>query len=262
MDQQVQVPIDNPNADTEWNDILRSHNIIPPKPVDPEPAIQEALLSAHQRAHDNRLEDATLSELHDLEDDEDEDFLASYRQKRFAELNELQSAAKFGSVLPLQKAEYEKEVTLASNSAFVIVALLSSGAAERKNLTESRLLETRLLPSLAAKFPEVKVMVIRAELCIPNYPERNTPTLLIYKDTEIVRQVVTLGEFGGVESRVEGLEGVLVEIGCVKEGDGRLREGREREDGDFDGREARDVGIKQGGKSRGVRVEDEDDDWD
>ena len=62
-DMPVQVPVDDPNADTEWNDILRKHGIIPEKPKDPEPIIQEALLEAHQRAYENRLEDKDLDQL-------------------------------------------------------------------------------------------------------------------------------------------------------------------------------------------------------
>lgn len=136
-DMPVNVPVDNPNADTEWNDILRSHGIIPEKPKDPEPLIQEALIDAAQRAHDNRLEDKTLTELDDLEDLEDEDFLASYRQKRLAELGELQKASKFGSVLPLQKAEYGKEVTDASKESHVVVAMMGKGG---EGSVESRVL--------------------------------------------------------------------------------------------------------------------------
>lgn len=100
MDVPVNVPIDDPNADTEWfgpgldasitmckanivihprNDILRKHGIIPEKPPSPTPLIEEALLSARQLAHDNRLEDKDLDELAALEDDEDEAILRSYR---------------------------------------------------------------------------------------------------------------------------------------------------------------------------------------
>lgn len=61
------------------NDILRQHGIIPEKPVDPEPLIQEALVEAEHRAYSNRLEDKDIDELDALEDEEDEEFLNSYR---------------------------------------------------------------------------------------------------------------------------------------------------------------------------------------
>lgn len=41
--------------------------------------IEEALQEARRLAHENRLEGKDLDELAELEDDEDEDFLAQYR---------------------------------------------------------------------------------------------------------------------------------------------------------------------------------------
>lgn len=61
------------------NDILRKHGVIPEKPPSPTPFIQEALLEARKQAYENRLEDKDLDELKDLEDEEDEAFLAKYR---------------------------------------------------------------------------------------------------------------------------------------------------------------------------------------
>jgi hypothetical protein len=250
MDMPVNVPIDNPNADTEWNDILRKHGIIPEKPPDAEPIIQEALITATQRAHDDRLEDKTLDELDALEDEEDDAFLSIYRQKRLAELGELARKGRWGSVLPLQKAEYAREVTEASNEAFVVVAMMGEGGN-----VESRVLGEMLIP-LSEKYPDVKFMSIPAPLCVPNYPEKNTPTLLVYKDTQIVRQVVTLGELNGVRTNLRNLELLLVEIGAVKESDMRLQT-RDGEDDD----EERNGKIRVGGKKLGTRA-GEDDDWD
>lgn len=246
----VQVPIDNPNADTEWNDILRKHGIIPEKPKDPEPLIQEALIEAERRAHENRLEDKDLDELAELEDDEDEAFLESYRQKRMAEINALAKASKFGSVYPLQKVDFTREVTEASNGAYVFVLLASSTDSN----VESRVLG-ELWHRVAQKFGDVKFCSIRADMCIEGYPERNCPTVLVYKDGDIRRQVVTLRELQGVKTSLEDLERVLVEVGAVKEGDSRVRRRDEDED------EGRDVRRGLNGSSR-KRDEDDDDDWD
>lgn len=41
--------------------------------------IQEALEEARKQAHENRLEDKSLEELDELEDEEDEAFLQKYR---------------------------------------------------------------------------------------------------------------------------------------------------------------------------------------
>ncbi|KAK5008708.1 Proteolipid protein 2, partial [Cryomyces antarcticus] len=79
MDVPVNVPVDDPNADTEWNDILRKHGIIPEKPPSPTPLIEEALTEARRLAHENRLEGKDLDELAELEDEEDDEFLEQYR---------------------------------------------------------------------------------------------------------------------------------------------------------------------------------------
>lgn len=61
------------------NDILRKHGVIPEKPPSPTPMIEEALTEARRLAHENRLEGKDLDGLDELEDEEDEDFLNSYR---------------------------------------------------------------------------------------------------------------------------------------------------------------------------------------
>jgi hypothetical protein len=58
---------------------LRKHGVIPEKPPSPTPMIQEALEEARKLAYENRLEGKDIDELAELEDEEDEDFLESYR---------------------------------------------------------------------------------------------------------------------------------------------------------------------------------------
>jgi len=45
----------------------------------PTPIIEEAILEAQRKAHENELEDKDLDELAALEDEEDEEFLEKYR---------------------------------------------------------------------------------------------------------------------------------------------------------------------------------------
>lgn len=242
MDMPVQVEV-NPNEDTEWNDILRQHGIIPEKPQDPEPLIQEALIEAEHKAHENRLEHKDLDELDALEDEEDDAFLQQYRQKRLAELSTIQQTSLFNQVYPLQKVDYAREVTDASNSAFVLVNLTSQGAN-----VESRVL-TELWRQLAAKFGDIKFCEIRADMCIEGYPEKNTPTILVYKDTEIKRQLITLRELNGPRTKIEDLEQLLIEIGALKDGDVRLKKSSDSDD------------YRQTGDDE-LNIEDHDDDWD
>ena len=249
MDMPLNVPVDNPDADTEWNDILRKHGVIPEKPPDLEPQIQEALIEDQKRLHENRLEDKDLDELHELEDEEDEEFLAQYRNKRLAELSTLQKASVYGQVYPLQKPDYAKDVTEASSKAFVFVNLTSSLGTN----VESRIL-TELWRQLAAKYGDVKFCEIRANMCIERYPEKNCPTVLVYRDGDIRRQVVTLRELNGVKTSLADLEKILVEVGAVKENDARVRR-RDSEDEDR-------TRPSQKIKSRGANVADDNNDWD
>ncbi|KAB8356570.1 hypothetical protein FH972_024152 [Carpinus fangiana] len=224
-DMPVQVPVDDPNADTEWNDILRSKGIIPEKPPSPTPQIQEALLEARRLAHENRLEGKDLDELDELEDDEDEAFLHQYRSKRMNELNTLAQTSVYNQVFPLQKPDYARDVTEASNKAYVFVLLTSSLGTN----TESALTE-RIWHTLAAKFGDVKFCQIRADLCIEGYPERNTPTVLVYRNGDIQQQVVTLAQLGGMKTTPADFERVLVDVGAVQQSDSRLSSNQKQDE--------------------------------
>lgn len=219
--------------------------------------IEEALVQARELAHENRLEGKDLDELDELEDDEDEAFLDQYRQKRMNEIAELQNASVYNQVYPIQKPEYANEVTEESKKAWVLVLLTSSSGT---NIESQRLIE--LWRKLATRYGDVKFCQMQANLCIEGYPDRNTPTILVYKDTEIKRQIVTLKELNGERTGMQDLEAVLTGLGAVKHGDSRL-EGSRKQDEERNGEARERRGIKQGGVGRGVGVDDEDDsDWD
>lgn len=132
------------------------------------------------------------------------------RDKRLAELSQLQKTSLYGQVYPLQKVDYAREVTEASNSAYVLVNLTSMGGN-----VESRVL-TELWRQLAVKFGDIKFCEIRADMCIEGYPEKNTPTILVYKDTEIQRQLITLQQLKGPRTKVEGM--IICPSNLAKEG--------------------------------------------
>lgn len=47
-------------------------------------------MEAERKAYENRLEDKDLDELHDLEDEEDDEFLEQYRYAATCELSSIQ----------------------------------------------------------------------------------------------------------------------------------------------------------------------------
>lgn len=252
MDQRVHVPIDDPNADTEWNDILRKHKIIPDKPPSPTPLIEEAILEGRRLAHENRLEGKDLDELDALEDEEDEEFLEKYRQHRVQELQSLTQKSLHGAVYPISKPDYSRQVTEASKNYPVLVNLTSSLGTN----VESRVL-TELFRQAAREFGEIKFCEMRGDQAIEGYPDKNCPTILIYKDGDIVKQIVGLGSLGGVRMSMKDLDGLLLEVAAVKENDMRIQKRRSYGEGGED--VPKQVGIR--GKAPQANADD-DDDWD
>ncbi|KAK4162014.1 thioredoxin-like protein [Cladorrhinum sp. PSN259] len=254
IDQRIAVPIDDPNADTEWNEILRKHGIIPEKPPSPTPMIEEALNEARRLAHENRLEGKDLSDLDELEDDEDEAFLEHYRQKRMQELSALQRKSIHGSVYPLSKPEYQREVTEASQNGPVFVHLTSSLTTN----VESRML-AELWRQAAREYGDIKFCEMRASQAIENYPERNCPTILVYNKGDIVRQIVTLMTVGGVKMSMLDVDKLLVEVGAIKDTDMRVVK-RIQAAEDAEDKRIVNKGIKSSSDRRNAG--DDDDDWD
>jgi hypothetical protein len=116
------------------------------------------------------------------------------------ELSTITSASIYNQVYHLQKPDYSRDVTEASQKAYILVLLTSS---EGTNV-ESRVL-IEIWRELAQKFGDVKFCQMRANLCIERYPDKNTPTVLVYKDGDIKRQIVTLRELAGVRTKTQGM---------------------------------------------------------
>lgn len=226
-----QVQVDE-TEDTEWNDILRAHGVIPERPPSPTAQLEEALEEALAKQHENRLDGKDLSDLEDLEDEEDEEFLQFYKQKRLNEIKKLQEKAKFGSVYPISKPDYNREITECSKGTKKS-QYVDDGSSEFEggvyvfvHLTCQAKLESRLLSSIfekaAAKFPQIKFVEIPGNRAIENYPDNNCPTLIVYYKGDVVKHLVTLLELGGKDTKLEDFERLMVDSGAVDEKDGRL----------------------------------------
>jgi hypothetical protein len=242
----------NLKAHNGRNDILRKHKIIPEKPPSPTPLIEEAILEGRRLAHENRLEGKDLDELDALEDEEDEAFLEKYRQQRVQELHSLSQKSLHGSVYPISKPEYSREVTEASKTEPVLVNLTSSLGTN----VESRVL-TELWRRAAVEFREIKFCEMRGDQAIEGYPDRNCPTILVYMNGDLAKQVVGLGALGGVRMGTKELDSLLVEVGAVKANDMRIQKRRRQEEDDEDAPKL--TGIRD--KARQANVDDGDD-WD
>jgi len=68
------------------------------------------------------------------------------------------------------------------------------------------------LRALAPKYPRTKFCRIPHRECVPNYPDRLTPTLLVYRDKDVAKSFATLAPFGGPHMTPEGVEFALREV--------------------------------------------------
>lgn len=59
------------------------------------------------------------------------------------------------------------------------------------------------LTELAQKYPQSKYVKIISTECIPNYPDKNVPTVLVYKDTQCLQHLIGLAPFGGPRTTPE-----------------------------------------------------------
>jgi len=57
---------------------------------------------------------------------------------------------------------------------------------------------------LAAKFPATKFLKSVSSVCIPNYPDKNLPTVFVYRDGELRKQFIGDAELGGTKLTCDG----------------------------------------------------------
>ncbi|XP_034944311.1 viral IAP-associated factor homolog [Chelonus insularis] len=204
----------NPNDDTEWNDILRSKGIIPEKPKEKEVTeddiidILESTINQKTGRDAKTLEDKTLDELDELEDEEDEKVLEEYRRKRMAEIKALAEKSKFGDLREISAQDYVSEVNNAGEDVWVVLHLYKSGI-------PLCTLINQYLASLARKFPTTKFLKSISTTCIPNWPDRNLPTLFIYHNGNMTKQIIGAIELRGMKLTEAELEWMLGQAEAV-----------------------------------------------
>ncbi|CAM9526988.1 unnamed protein product [Lampetra fluviatilis] len=199
----------DPNEDTEWNSILRKHGIIPQKE---EPKEEDEETAAQQQSVVKNYDDMTIDEFDELEDElneEDERVIEMYRQKRLAEWKAQQIKNKFGDVLEISGQDYVHEVTKADPDIFVVLHLYKQGIPLCALINQH-------LTALARKFPDTKFLKSISTTCIPNYPDKNLPTIFVYKDGDIRAQFIGPLVFGGMNLKQDELEWRLSESGAIK----------------------------------------------
>ncbi|KAK9399134.1 phosducin-like 2 [Crotalus adamanteus] len=147
----------DPNEDTEWNDVLRDFGILPPK-EEVKDEIEEMVLRLQKEAEVKPYEKMNLKQLKEAEDDFDEEELKAvemYRKQRLAELKALQKRQKFGELNEISGDQYVQEVTNAPKDVWVVIHLYNTSI-------PMCALVNRHLSLLAIKFPETKFVLSRS----------------------------------------------------------------------------------------------------
>lgn len=231
-------------------------------------------------------------------DDEEERRLLEVRRKRLQDLMREKKRGRYGRVYPIARQDYTREVTEASKES----ADRQGGGVEKereggqseagegtskekgtgvvcflyKDGMETCRLLAGYLDTLAAKYPASKFVSIVGDKCIPNYPDKNLPTMLIYRNGELHRQIIGLRpEIGldGMNTKLEDIELLLLAVGVIERSSVpgsssyapglQFNEDKKDEDDDLDADEGFG-GTRRKTKStiRSQEEEDDDLDWD
>lgn len=158
---------------------------------------------------EKQMGDMDLDELDELEDSEDEAILLEYRNKRIAELKSLAEKCKFGTVREISGQDYVDEVNKAGDGIYVVLHLYKQGI-------QLCALINQFMTNLATRFPETKFIKSIASTCIPNFPEKNLPSVFIYHEGQLLKQIIGPVELRGEKLTVEEFEYMLGQYGAIK----------------------------------------------
>jgi hypothetical protein len=202
-----------PGETTEWEDLQRKFGNLPPLEVrDPDPPAGQGITTHHDKMlsqdktkaeaddrpptpPDDGVHGRTLEELEEAQDDDsfaDDRHLETLRRKRMAELRAAASANKFGTLETITRADYVHQVTEASKvdgGIWVVLHLYSPRVRRCQDLDA-------VLAILASRNRAVKFLRAEGSECIPGYPDKNCPSLLLYRDGECRKKLVGAAETG------------------------------------------------------------------
>ena len=183
---------------TEWEDALIKKGIMEKPIILPtEDELQLKDLEAYQAK--DPLQNKTLQELNELEDDIDEDILNKLRNKRIEELKLEKARNIFGDYNEIGETEFVQEVTEASKKHTVIIHLYVNSKLACDIIHKN-------LEILAKKHAYIKFLKIKSIRAIPYYPDNKCPTILIYKDGDISEQFIGLEHWGGKYTTANTIE--------------------------------------------------------
>ncbi|KAF9982985.1 Phosducin-like protein 3 [Mortierella antarctica] len=200
----------NHEEDTEWNDILRAKGIIPQKEGEiTEADIVDMIDEAIAKRDAKNYEEKTVDELDELLDEANEDEERMLMEYRLNMIKQELSEDKFGEIQHIYKTDFVREVSDASKDVWVVAYLY------KEYLPVCKLMGAHLA-TVAARNKATKFVKIIGDQCIPDYPDRNLPTLLIYGQGDMKAQLVGAAPLGGMNMKPEDIEAYLRRVGAIK----------------------------------------------
>lgn len=174
---------------SEWEDIhVKLGNYLPREKEESVNEIEKLAIEAAEKY--NPLEHKNLEQLKELEDDEDEEILKIFQQKRLEELKELSKKPRFGKVIELRKQDYIAEVTNAPKDVFVVLHLYQT-------YVESSNILANVMDKLATKHVFTKFMKIVATNCVEKFKDEDVPGVIVYHNGKLHKQFIPATYFFG-----------------------------------------------------------------
>lgn len=153
-------------------------------------------------------------------EDEDEQFMKNYREKRLKELKSRegkQRRTKFGDVLHIARSDWNREVNEASmDGLWVLVNLTRSSSCVSQRHDELCDKVQQIMEQLADRFEGIKFVSIPSNSAIENWPVQNLPTLFCYRYGKLQHQLIGVDAFGGIGLNSDRVEWRLAGLGVVE----------------------------------------------
>lgn len=171
--------------------------------------MMEKAIEEKQKAKDKELSELDLDELDELEDSEDEAVLLEYRNKRIAEMRALSAKPQFGIVGEISGQDYINEVNKAGEGIWVVLHLYGKGIPLCSLINQ-------YMTNIAPKFPYTKFLKSIGQTCIPNFPEKNLPSIFVYFEGQMKKQLIGPLEFRGTNLTQDEFEYIIGTTGAIE----------------------------------------------
>merc|ERR1712059_198065 len=131
------------------------------------------------------------------------------RQQRIASIKALSEKSKYGDVREITAVDYVQEVNKAGEGVMVVLHLYKQGVPLCSLINE-------FMNRLAPKFPTTKFLKAISTTCIPNYPDKNLPTIFVYYEGQMKGQMVGPMDFRGMNLTEAEFEFLLGKTGAIE----------------------------------------------